>query len=53
MMTHLMKHYQDELAGGSKSKGREIAEASSTKVTLYKMKVWMPQEDTACFLQAS
>lgn len=53
MMTHLMKHDQDELAGVSKSKGRETAVASKTKVTLYKMKIWMPQEDTACFLQSS
>lgn len=29
-----MKHYQDELEGGSKFKGRETAAASSTKVTL-------------------
>lgn len=52
MMTHPNEHYQDELAGGSKSKGSKSSRFQDESNTL-EMKILMPQEDTACFLQSS
>lgn len=51
MLTHLMKHYQDELTGDKRTKGREKAITFRMKTTLYRMTTLIPQKDTVCFLQ--